>query len=75
MSCSTITSILKGCDNNQGGIQAVYINSQDNVTIPVTVDNATWTVTSVTVADPFIPFEFNRNTGNYTEEEIGRAHV
>jgi hypothetical protein len=68
MSCTTLTSITKGCDNNQGGIQAVYINSQDNVTIPVTSDDATWTVTSITTSADFVPFEFNRNTGNYTEE-------
>jgi len=68
MPCSTITTITKGCDNNQGGIQAVYINSQDEVTFPLTIDANAWEVTGITTASDFVPFEFNRNTGNYTEE-------
>lgn len=68
MSCSAIISITKGCDNNQGGIQAVYIQAQSEVTIPVTVNTTNWEVTSITTASPFEAFEFNRNTGSYTEE-------
>lgn len=67
MNCTTLTSILKGCDSNIGGIMAVYINDQDNVT-SVTESEPTWEVTAITKTSPFIPFEFRRNTGNFTEE-------
>jgi hypothetical protein len=68
MACSTLVTITKGCDNNQGGIQAVYIQAQTEVTLPVTVVPNDWEVTSITTASDFVPFEFNRNTGSYTEE-------
>jgi hypothetical protein len=67
MACNTITSILKGCDNNIGGITSIYINDQDNITGPILTTD--WVITDFgTLADPFIPFEFRRNTGMYTEE-------
>jgi len=66
--CNTITTITKGCDNNIGGIQTIYINDQSEVTA-VTVDDANWEVTAITHGDPFIPFEFKRNTGMYTEDQ------
>jgi len=67
MACNTITSILKGCDNNIGGITSIYINDQDNVSGPILTTD--WVITDFgTLADPFIPFEFRRNTGMYTEE-------
>lgn len=68
MACTIIETITKGCDNNQGGIQAVYIQAQTEVTIPVTVNATNWEVTGITTASLFEPFEFNRNTGSYTEE-------
>ena len=67
MACSTITSILKGCDSNIGGITSIYINDQDNMTGTIVENN--WIISSFgTLADPFVPFEFRRNTGMYTEE-------
>ena len=66
--CNTITTITKGCDNNIGGIQTVFINDQREVTA-VTVDDATWEVTAITTNEPFVPFEFKRNTGMYTEDQ------
>lgn len=67
MACNTITSILKGCDNNIGGITSIYINDQDNVTGPILTTD--WVITDFgTLADPFVPFEFRRNTGMFTEE-------
>ncbi len=67
MACSTITSILKSCDSNIGGIVSIYINDQDNVTGPIDVTD--WVITDFgTLVDPFVPFEFRRNTGMYTEE-------
>ena len=43
MSCSTLTAITKGCDNNIGGITAIYINDMDNIT-STTEDTATWMI-------------------------------
>ena len=67
MACNTLTSILKGCDSNIGGITSIYINDQDNMTGTIVENN--WIISSFgTLADPFVPFEFRRNTGMYTEE-------
>jgi hypothetical protein len=67
MACSTITSILKGCDNNIGGITSIYINDQDAVEGPIVTSE--WVITDFgTLTDQFVPFEFRRNTGMYTEE-------
>lgn len=67
MACNTLTSILKSCDNNIGGITSIYINDQDAITGPIVVTD--WVVTDFgTLVDQFVPFEFRRNTGMYTEE-------
>ena len=67
MACNTLTSILKSCDNNIGGITSIYINDQDAVSGPIVVTD--WMVTDFgTLATQFVPFEFRRNTGMYTEE-------
>lgn len=68
MTCSTITTITKGCDNNIGGITSILINDMDNLGT-LTIDTANWQVTSFgTLLDEFVAFEFRRNTGNFTEE-------
>ena len=67
MSCTTLTAITKGCDNNIGGITAIYINDMDNVGIP-TIDQTAYMVDAQTVTEPYEVFEFRRNTGNFTEE-------
>lgn len=67
MACTTLENIAKGCDGNLGGIVAVYINDQANVTA-ITETDATWTIDSITASEPYEVFEFRRNTGNYTEE-------
>lgn len=70
MACTTIESIVKGCDNNIGSITKIYINDLDNVTInPATdIDLPNWIITAITVTADFEEFEFRRNTSNYTEE-------
>lgn len=69
MACSTITSILKSCDSNIGGITSIYINDQDSVDANEIVVDSQWTITDFgTLATQFVPFEFRRNTGMYTEE-------
>jgi len=68
VACSTLTSILKSCDSNIGGIVSIYVNDQDSVVGPI-VDDGNYLITDFgTLADQFIPFEFRRNTGMYTEE-------
>lgn len=67
MACTTLEDIVKGCDNNIGGITAVYVNDMDNIT-STTEDDATWTVTAQTVSARYQTFEFRRNVGNFTED-------
>ena len=70
MACTTIESIVKGCDNNIGSITKIYINDLDNVTInpAIDIDLPNWIITAITVTADFEEFEFRRNTSNYTEE-------
>lgn len=67
MSCTTLTAITKGCDNNIGGITAIYINDMDNIS-STTIDSANWIVDAQTASPSYETFEFRRNTGNFTEE-------
>ena len=64
MSCETLISIEKPCDNNIGGIKTVWIAPQDDVTVGITG----WEVTSVALTNPAAVYAINRNTGNYTED-------
>jgi NACalpha-BTF3-like transcription factor len=67
MSCTTLEGIVKGCDNNIGGITAIYINDMDNVSGTIE-DAATWMIDAQTASPSYEVFEFRRNTGNFTEE-------
>ena len=67
MSCTTLEGIVKGCDNNIGGITAIYINDMDNIS-STTEDTATWMIDAQTASPSYEVFEFRRNTGNFTEE-------
>lgn len=68
MSCTTLSTILKGCESNIGGITSILINDMDNLGT-VVANTTTWQVTSFgTLVDEFVAFEFRRNTGSYTEE-------
>jgi hypothetical protein len=67
MSCTALTTIPKGCDNNIGGITAIYINDMDNIT-STTIDSASYMVDAQVVSSNYEAFEFRRNTGNFTEE-------
>jgi len=67
MACTTLETILKGCDSNIGGITSILINDQDNVVGPIV--EAAYEITDFgTLTDQFVEFEFRRNTGMYTEE-------
>jgi hypothetical protein len=73
MSCTTLTSITKGCDNNIGGIREIYLWDMEDV-VTLTANNSTWTVTSLVVggtggsASTIASYDFIRNTSNYTED-------
>jgi hypothetical protein len=78
MSCEALLTIEKSCDNNSGGIKRIYVNLQDNVDMdslatvsPVVNPGDAYTIGNLDLvvgADPFIEFEFRRNTSGYTEE-------
>lgn len=72
MSCATLQTITKSCDNNSGGIYTLYVNQQDNIASITTDETGTnWIVDTITLTDPldvFVPIEFRRNVGSYTEE-------
>lgn len=69
MACATLEEILKDCLNNSGGIYTLLINQQDNITGITTDETGTnWEVTAITKTAPYVPLEFKRNTGSYTED-------
>jgi len=65
MACNTITSILKGCDNNIGGIYELWIQDQDLVQSldSATITTSAHTITALTASTDFVKFEFKRNVG------------
>lgn len=67
MACNTLTSILKGCESNAGGIVTFYIVPSTEVASFV---EATGQISAITMNAlvTFETFEFNRNTSNYTED-------
>jgi hypothetical protein len=76
--CESLLTIVKSCDNNSGGIKKIYVNLQDYVDMdtlavvdPVGTATEQYTIGTldlVVAGDPFIEFEFRRNTSGYTEE-------
>lgn len=72
MSCIALETIVKSCDNNSGGIDKIWINQQDNISVaevgPAPLE---WTIDTLTLAGgapDFTEFEIRRNTGSYTED-------
>lgn len=65
--CTALTGISKGCDNNIGGIKELWLIDQEDID---TVTEANGIVTAVTTvaAATVTGFEFRRNTSNFTEE-------
>lgn len=69
MSCATLEQIIKDCSNNSGGIYTLLINQQENITGITTLETGTnWEVTAITHTAPYVPLEFKRNTGSFTED-------
>lgn len=68
MACNTsLTSILKSCDNNTGGVVKFYIAPSEFVT-GTTVSAGTVTAISMSGSSKFVEYQFNKNTANYVEE-------
>jgi len=71
MSCEALESIVKSCDSNNGGIEKIWINQQDDIASFSLDATDTWTIDSITLAGgapDYSPFEIRRNTGSYTED-------
>lgn len=74
MSCATLETILKSCDNNSGGIYKFYVNRQDQVdetTLSLGTAPLDWTIDALNLiggGDTFIELEFRRNVSSYTED-------
>lgn len=82
MVCDLITEgISKGCENNTGGLQKLYLTDKDSVT---SVTSSSGHISAFTMAGSpaavFYEFEFNRNTASFDEPqpinvENGSAYV
>jgi len=69
MSCiNTSLTEIKFCNlNNSGGITNVYLAPSESV-LSTTASTGTITGISMSGSSKFIEYQFNKNTGNYTEE-------
>jgi hypothetical protein len=65
--CNSLTSILKSCDNNAGGVVKFYIAPADYVT-GYTASAGVITAATMSAGTTFVEYEFNRGTSNFTEE-------
>ena len=68
MACNTnITGILKGCENNAGGLRRILIAAEEDVLTTTIVEGE---VTDITMdaSKLFQGFEFNKNSASYVEE-------
>ena len=67
--CTTIEGIYKSCDNNIGGIRQVWLWDEEDVT-SATASSTDWTYDSFELVGTasIAPYEFIRNSSNYTEE-------
>ncbi len=67
MACTTITEILKSCDNNIGGIRQVWLWDMEDVDV-ITASASNWTYDEITLDTTPVAYEFIRNSSNYTED-------
>lgn len=71
MACEELTSgISKGCDNNTGGLQKIYLADKANVSsITASSGHITAFAMEGSPAGVFYEFEFNRNTSSFDESQ------
>jgi hypothetical protein len=73
MACTTITEILKSCDNNIGGIRQVWLWDMEDVDIQ-TASASNWAYDEITLigaptaSSAPVGYEFIRNSSNYVED-------
>ena len=67
MACNTLTSILKGCDNNAGGVVSFFIAPEDFVS-GFTEANGEISAIAMSGSTEFVEYQFNRNTSSYGED-------
>jgi hypothetical protein len=73
MACTTITEILKSCDNNIGGIRQVWLWDMEDVSVQ-TASASNWSYTELSLigapatASAPVGYEFIRNSSNYIED-------
>lgn len=68
MACNTsLIAILKGCDNNIGGLQNIYIAPAEYVS-GMTLSNGTITGITMSGSSKFVEFQFNKNNASFVEE-------
>lgn len=67
MSCTTLTTIARGCDNSLGGIRKVWFFDMEDIA-SVIENPTTWMIDAINIGGAPIEFEFLRNTSNYTED-------
>lgn len=72
MACTTLTEILRSCNNNIGGIETIWLwDMEDKDTTASTFDTATWAWTAydITALGGTAPvqYQFIRNSSNYEE--------
>lgn len=68
MPCAQLTEILKGCDNNLGGIKKFYITAWDNVTGFTLSGGGEINAIALAGGNTFVEYEFSKNSSNYVEE-------
>jgi hypothetical protein len=68
MPCAQLTEILKGCDNNLGGIRKFYITAKDNIVGTTQDANGVIDAITLVAATTFVEYEFTKNSSNYVEE-------
>lgn len=73
MACNTLLEILKDCEGNLGGVVKFWINNGDAIDMSsVAIINGIVTAADLdSEADgPFVEFQFNPNTSNFTENAV-----
>lgn len=67
MACDQLTEILRGCDNNLGGIKRFLVTNFDNV-VSTTEVAGEITVIAMAVGTGFVEYSFNKNSCSFVED-------
>lgn len=70
LTCNCLDEILRGCENNIGGLKAAYILPFNEV-LTISATPGTGLITAITIGtacDGYVQFEFNKNSSSYVED-------